>query len=239
MGLGRPGLDFDFIPIISESMSGSRDWRFTTYAGTSKTLDGTLEKLFERSSKAEWVIKCPRCRRENIASASEDLLNMIGPKGLICGLKKCGAPLNTRQGFWLHQFPDRIPLNSGWHIPQPILPMHCENARAWAALLRKRKEYREATFINECLGEACDVGTKLITINQIKKASVLPIRNNINKALKYCQKSRYIAQIIHDHTALPSLVLTRWFTRSCRHYGEAAFDSQKQSVVLQAAHFLS
>lgn len=178
------------VPIISESMSGSRKWRFTLYAGTSKTLDGTLERVYNRSSRGEWDIKCPSCGKENLASASEDLLNMIGPKGLICGKRKCSHALDTRQGFWLHEFPDRLDNNSGWHIPQPILPMHCEDARAWKDLLRKQKEYRESVFLNECLGEACDIGTKLITLTQIKKASVLPIRNNLNQAIRYHQKKR-------------------------------------------------
>lgn len=54
---------------------------FTTYAGTPKTLDNTMEKLWTRSSQGEWVIPCPSCRHENISSVSEDLINMIGPPG--------------------------------------------------------------------------------------------------------------------------------------------------------------
>lgn len=39
------------------------------------------------------------------------------------------------------------------------------------------------TFYNEILGESCDVGAKLITETDLKRASVLPIDMNISKAV--------------------------------------------------------
>lgn len=50
-------MDISFLPIIHETMSGSQDWGLIQYAGTPKTLDNTIEKLWTDSSMAEWMIK--------------------------------------------------------------------------------------------------------------------------------------------------------------------------------------
>jgi len=175
-------IDSDALKVVRECMSGSKIWRFATYAGTGKTTDNTIEILRLRSSQGEWMIPCRSCRKENIASVAEDMMGMIGPRGLKCA--KCGYSLSTRDGKWVHKFPDRVTVFPSWHLPQPIMPQHCENARAWRELLEKLKHDKATHFRNEVLGEAADAGSKLITLEAIKKASSLPFKNTRREALK-------------------------------------------------------
>jgi hypothetical protein len=48
-------MDPDHIPIIREVMSHSK-WGISWYTGTPKTEDNTIEKLWQRSSQAQWFI---------------------------------------------------------------------------------------------------------------------------------------------------------------------------------------
>jgi hypothetical protein len=190
-------VQYDFMPIITEAMTANPTWRTQVLAGTAKTLDNTLERHRMDSSRAEWLIPCEACHKDNIACLSQDMEKMLGPSGLICA--KCGRPIDTRLGRWLHELPDRRPSFPGWHIPQPILPMHCEDPRRWKELKNKeagKNGYRQTTFRNEVLGEACDVGAKLITIDAIRKASILPFRNRIDEALDYCKRQNYLGVAI-------------------------------------------
>jgi hypothetical protein len=60
-------------------------------------------------------------------------------------------------------------------------------------LLSKRdggSNYTEAKFLNEVLGESCDVGTKLVTLTDIKQASTLN-KNEEREALKQVGKYAY------------------------------------------------
>lgn len=187
-------INFDFIPILAESMSASRKWKLRTYTGTPKTTDNTISKLWQQHSHAEWVIPCSGCRHENVPSISEDLLNMLGSKGLVCS--KCGSAIDTRKGRWIHAFPDRVDTHSGWHVPQAILPMHCEVPAAWSELLTKQRDYKKSQFYNEVLGEECDAGSKLIPVENLKAASVLPHRNIQSEAAAFCFNRPYIVKTL-------------------------------------------
>lgn len=182
-------IDVTFLPILRECLSASR-YRIETFAGTPKTLDNTICSLWGKSSQGEWIMTCGACHKDNIPSIAEDMLKMIGPKGLICA--KCGRPLNCRDGRWIHKFPDRIPDFFGLHIPQPILPLHSENPRAWKILLDKMNTQSKRIVWNECLGEDCDAGSKLITMETLKARSVLPFKNGEESAPGYALKAGYL-----------------------------------------------
>jgi phage terminase large subunit GpA-like protein len=106
-------IDYNHVPVILETMGGQKI-RLELYAGTSKTLDNTLEGIWSSSSQAEWVIPCQNCKYENVPAMGQDIEKMIGPyrkdisemaPGVICA--KCRSPIHPRKGFWVHKFPER------------------------------------------------------------------------------------------------------------------------------------
>jgi hypothetical protein len=175
-------LDYEFLPIIHECMSASK-LRMSMYSGTPKTLDNTIQALWEESSQAEWVIPCASCGKWNMATVHEDLIKMIGRKTLVCA--KCQNPINARAGRWYHTAKDHMAKFQAYHIPQPVMPMHYEDPEKWGELIDKRdgkNNYDQSRFYNEVLGESCDVGNKLVTITDIKKASTLGV-NELEKCI--------------------------------------------------------
>jgi hypothetical protein len=176
-------IDYNHIPVVLETMGGQKI-RLEMYAGTSKTLDNTLEGLWERSSQAEWCIPCLNCKHLNVPRMGEDLEKMIGPArpdiseqnpGVICS--KCSRPLLPRTGMWVHKFPERKLRFAGYHVPQIIMPVHYASPERWSELLSKQSGtsgYTAAKFYNEVLGEAYDVGTKLVNKTDLQKVAVLP-----------------------------------------------------------------
>lgn len=176
-------LDPSFIPIIAETMSAS-PWGLSQFTGTPKTLDGTLEQLWLDSSMAEWAIPCS-CGRVNIPSLDQDLDAMLGPislsrtvsarePGVVCA--KCGKPINPRDGWWHHLNEEKRFSYSGYHVPQLIMPMHYADPEKWAILQGKRMGLGRTSkniFYNECCGESYDLGSKLLTVTDLKRAATL------------------------------------------------------------------
>jgi len=193
-------MDWDFIPIMAETLSASK-WGIHQYSGTPKTFDNTIQALWEDSSQAEWVIKCGYCGYQNIPNMEFDVINMIGPvsniakygTGLICA--KCGRPLDSRVGVWVHQYRDKFTTFPGYHVPQIVLPMHYGSEKKWIELLNKRDTKNAAVFLNECLGESCDVGLKLITLDELKSAACLH-DNDWHVATKLNFTTKYLQRII-------------------------------------------
>jgi hypothetical protein len=193
-------MDISFLPVIHETISASRSWGIKQYAGTPKTLDNTIERLWIDSSMAEWIIKCPHggCGHWNIPSLDHDLLKMIGPvhdgisdtcPGVICA--KCAKPINPRPpyqggtGRWLHRHPDKRWSFAGYHVPQLIMPMHYASREKWQTLVDKRDGKGNTpihVFYNEVCGESWDSGSKLVTITDLKRAACLPWKNTMETA---------------------------------------------------------
>lgn len=175
-------MDHTFIPIIRETMSGSR-WGLEQFTGTPKTMDNTIEQLWLQSSQAAWVVPCPRCHYDNYACKSHDMDDMTGPwnpdiseenPGTICA--KCKRPINPRTGMWHHRYPERIPDFAGHHVPQMIMPMHFADADKWRILTDKRQGLFNTSvdvYYNEVCGESTDSGAKLVTMTDLKNACVL------------------------------------------------------------------
>ena len=187
------GIDKSFIPVINESMSAS-EYRLQQFSGTPLTKDNTIEDLWTDSSMAEWAIKCSGCQKTNLAGFEYDLMKMIGKNGLICA--KCGKALNTREGYWLHTAPHLRLASAGYHQPQVIFPMHCQDPERWAELLRKREKQPEAIFMNECLGESWDSGARLVTQTQLQAACTLNHRNNLQEAVRGFQPNRHVIRML-------------------------------------------
>lgn len=202
-------LDIAFLAVIHETMSGS-PWKLRRYTGTPLTRENTIQRLWDDSSQAEWVIKCHHggCNHWNIPALDYDLDDMIGPyrpdigpnaPGLVC--VKCAKPLRPRQGRWVHARPELRWEFAGYHIPQVIMPMHYANAEAWGALVGKRQgrgNTRINVFYNEVCGESYDAGSKLVTVADLKAAAVLPVKNDPEgrNARRFLEGRRYLAKIL-------------------------------------------
>jgi len=163
-------IDFEFLPVMRECMSAS-DWRVTQFSGTPKTLDNTLEKLWQLGSQAEWVMKCESCGHWNIPNTSHGVMKMIGKETIVCA--KCTRPLNPYSGHWEHAFPEKRTSFVGRHVPQIIMPFHYADPRKWKLLTYKMEHDPQYVFQNEVLGESCDLGHKLITYDELREVCVL------------------------------------------------------------------
>lgn len=156
------------IPVINECLSAS-EYKFRTYTGTPKTIDNTIEQLWLDSTQCEWVMQCVHCNKLNVPKDPQ-VFDMIGPKGPIC--VDCGKVLNVRNGRWtatVHDFKEKPIV--GFHIPQIIMPMHAENPKAWNEILKKKRNYSDAQFANECLGLSYDIGGRLVTLSELRELS--------------------------------------------------------------------
>lgn len=193
-------MDISFLPIIHETISASRDWGLIQYAGTPKTLDNTIERLWTDSSMAEWMIKCPHggCGHWNIPALEFDLMEMIGPvhndisenfPGVVCA--KCKKPINPRPpyqggtGRWVHRHADKRWSFAGYHVPQVIMPMHYGDPEKWQKLVDKMQGKGNTpihVFYNEVCGESWDSGSKLVSVTDLKKAAVLPWERTLEQA---------------------------------------------------------
>ena len=80
----------EHMPVIDETTANWPNARFLN-AGTPKTFSNLLERTWQTSTMAEWLIKCSACNYWNFQD-----LNMVGAKGYIC--KRCGAGIDVRQG---------------------------------------------------------------------------------------------------------------------------------------------
>ena len=161
----------DNMPIIAESLTASK-WGVRKYTGTAKTIDNTIELLWQSSSKCEWVMKCDHCGAWNIPNMEGRVLDMIQADGMHC--VTCGGRIDTHNGLWVPEHPDRMQDFRGYHIPQVVLPAFAENPETWAKLIRKLLHQPLPLFIQECLGISQSVGSRIITEADIKRQCVLP-----------------------------------------------------------------
>ena len=174
----------DFLPIFEATTDASK-YGIIQSSGTPKTSDTLLTLQFNKSSQCHWAIKCPHCSKWNIADIEEQLIKMIGRDGLSCGF--CGKLINPRDGGWVPKFPERQRFHAGYHVPQIILPLHCENPIKWKVLKSKQSEYTKSAFYNETLGVECDEAIKLITIDDLTKAQT-SWDNSLDKAAQLAKE---------------------------------------------------
>jgi hypothetical protein len=147
------------IPIVNECMANSA-WGHTIYAGTPKSLENTIEFLWQKSSQSEWILQCEGCKKRQFVQTKRSL----GKHGVIC--LHCGKLLNVRNGFW-YDFNPKARMK-GFHVSQPLLPLNNENPARWQRLLDKMEMYSESRFNNECLGISDARGSRLISLEELE-----------------------------------------------------------------------
>lgn len=169
-------VEYEYLDIAAEVMSASLFWGFSIYTGTPKTTDTTLGLLWERSSQAEWIIKCTHCNKYNVPNPENDLIKMIGKHGAICA--KCGGDISPENGGYVHSVPERMLTFPGYHISQTIHPLHLINQHKWNQLLAKVEHYPEQTLYNEVFGWPYDAAVSPLTMNDMQKATFTPKDEN-------------------------------------------------------------
>ena len=167
----------EVIPVINECMANS-DYAYETYCGTPKSMENTIEQLWQWSTQTEWVVKCTACNTHQFF-VDEKCLGKLGP---IC--LKCGKYLNVRQGEWvdMHVYPKgfegkRI---KGFHVPQVILPKNVPASMPldqknqevaysrWKRILDKHSVYPPSKFKNEVMGTSDAIGTRLLSKEELE-----------------------------------------------------------------------
>lgn len=163
----------DNLDIIKESMTTS-EWKRCRYTGTAKTLDNTIESLWRKSSRCEWVMKCQHCNFFNIPDDQEDCrcLRMVQADGMHC--LKCGGKLDVRQGEWVPFSDSKMDTFRGYHVSQVIIPANVNDPKRWNAIIKKLSDQPITSIKNEVLGISSSLGVRLITPDDIAKFSCLP-----------------------------------------------------------------
>lgn len=173
-------LNPEFIPVVDSTMAAHETFGFSIFLGSAKTEDDALGDNFMNSSQAHWCIPCS-CGHFNIAAPDQDLLKMIGREGLICS--KCGKPLYTKTGYYIHAYPSRRTYHAGYHVPQIVLPFHCERPHKWADILYEQQKWGKTEFYNEVLGIPVDSSTRLLSLKEL-----LAARNYCNNTLEQARE---------------------------------------------------
>lgn len=168
---------YDAVIDAEECLSAAENPKYM-YAGTSKSLNTTLEFLWSLSTQKEWIIPCKSCNKWNRPS-----LQNIGKNGLIC--KNCGKKINTYDGKWYSFGKQKNAFVDGYWIPQIILPMHCMNNDKWNKLLEKYETYPDYKFMNEVMGIPVGEGEapipkELIIENCIQELPCLEEKTSLN-----------------------------------------------------------
>lgn len=169
---------FDPVIIIGNETMSDSDYAYETYSGTPKTMENTIQYLWDGSTQTEWVMRCDSCNSLQYIDSEK----AIGKDGPIC--LKCKSYINPFKGQWIdlnHQ-PDKdeSEVLKGFHINQLIMPRNVpvamrsfgneaeEKARArWKRILTKYEENPISLVRNEVLGVSDAIGTRMITKEEL------------------------------------------------------------------------
>jgi len=188
----------DHLPIIRETMSASK-WALRQFTGTPKTLDNTIQKLWEESSQAEWFVPCFHCTTGGYHTWNIPTIDYHGEAmtrgkwtpdlsektpATVC--HKCGGRISPRFGRWIHRYRERVRDFPGYHIPQIIMPLHYADPSKWSELLQKQQGKGNTppnVFWNEVFGESYDTSAKIVTMTELDAVSNLG-PNDVHEARK-------------------------------------------------------
>ena len=177
---------FDPVIIVGNECMAESNYGYETYAGTPKTMENTIQYLWDMSSQTEWVMLCEACGCYQYI----DDEHSIGKKGPIC--VKCGGYLNPFSGKWVDlnppnplKYPDSTQQLKGFHISQLIMPKNVPKAmenrdlqereaalKRWNRILRKYEESPPSLFRNEVLGVSDAVGSRMISLEELQELCV-------------------------------------------------------------------
>lgn len=140
----------DALPVIQETYTRSQD-KHLFLTGTPKTFSNTIQQEWDASSQADWVVKCPSCRREQVMGTDN-----VTPESYVCANSKCRKPLDNLVrafGRWHHRKPNVS--KKGFRITQMMIP-DIKSADIW----KKMHEYPVNRLYNEVLGRSYEQADK-------------------------------------------------------------------------------
>lgn len=170
---------FDPVIIVGNETMADSDYAYETYSGTPKTMENTIQYLWDTSTQTEWVMKCSSCGSYQYIDSEK----AIGKDGPIC--LKCGTYLNPFGGCWVDMNPvpkdkDENETIKGFHINQLIMPRNVplsmkkfgqeaeDKARArWRRIYTKYDENPISLVRNEVIGVSDAIGTRMITKEEL------------------------------------------------------------------------
>jgi len=147
------------VPVVKQCMANSRYGGYTVYAGTAKSMENTIEYLWQKSTQSEWVMKCEGCGKWNYVES----IKSIGNTGIVC--LNCDKRLNPRTGMWRDMQPNAD--IKGYHVSQPILPQNNENPIRWKRILSDLKAFSETKFKNEVMGISDSIGSRMLSKEEL------------------------------------------------------------------------
>jgi len=154
----------DHIPVVKEALSHS-ELGWVWYAGTPKTFEHSTEYYWKRSTRAEWIVTCEHCNKEQILSA--DNIGKVGPICSACG--KPLDPLNPKKARWVAGNPKASV--RGFRICKLMVPWIIRSESHWRdKILEPREEYSEAKFNNEVLALSAEHATRPLSEIELRKA---------------------------------------------------------------------
>lgn len=173
----------DVIPVIEQSLKASK-WGLQRFTGTAKTVDNTIERLWQQSSQAEWCMRCPHCGRWNVP-VKDNIVNMPQPDGMHCVYSDCRGLLNVRDGKWIHFNESEKGKFDGYHVPQVIIPFMVENRPSWELIWHDIQNLPPSIVMQEIYGISESAGARIISESDIRRQSTLPsmnvLRDNLDR----------------------------------------------------------
>jgi hypothetical protein len=170
---------YDLIPYARETL-GTSNYRWESYLGTARSVDNTIQTLFDQSSQNEWHMRCTYCGHINIP-VGDDGLKMIQPAGIGCA--NCSTEARPKlldvvnTGWWQPTFPDREDKFRGFHVPQIIvkdrITPHDRYLDTIYDKLHGVSKYSLARFQQEIMGISSEQGGRPITLQQIRDSCTL------------------------------------------------------------------
>lgn len=156
---------YNNVGIIEKCLDGS-DYQYKLYSGTPKTCNNTLALLYNKSTRNEFIVKCPSCNKWNIIS-----LENIGPDFLQCKSckKKLGPPF---AGEWVALNPKSKVV--GFRLPQVLSP-----TVIWDNIIAAKEDYPLFQFMNEVLALPFDSGHSPITETDLMSACDPEAKNKL------------------------------------------------------------
>jgi intein/homing endonuclease len=152
-------------PVLRECLAASK-YKYRSYVGTPLSMENDIEVLWQKSTKNEWIVTCVHCAAKNMVTERN-----MGDKFLMC--LKCFKELDVRYGEWYAFNPNAEVV--GYHISQLVVYQNVSTIMnpitkelPYNSILEKRKDYTRAKFNNEVLGISDSIGTRLISLEQLR-----------------------------------------------------------------------
>jgi hypothetical protein len=174
---------YDPVIIVGNETLSESDYAYETYAGTPKSMENTIQFLWELSTQTEWVMKCDACNTYQYIDSEKSL----GKHGPIC--VKCGKYIDPFLGQWIDMSPlDQIKGETvdqklkGFHVSQLMMPrnsplsmrnhrnteLEAKAQSRWDRILVKHRESPTSLFKNEVLGVSDTIGTRMISLDELR-----------------------------------------------------------------------